>query len=346
MSTAKVLHTRDDTTIAQLTTANIQTHDITRRRRGCFLWLPVVFRNDLVHGSWWFVAGSVVSVGIAVPPLFRHHIPIFEEANLSLNALNYAATWGLLIASGIFFSLGSLAFVFAFDDPPTTPPFQWRHISTWELIAAWMFLLAVLPGLPYSIIFLITDMYKLTYIGMLVLAVIFIVGSYLFVLTCYPRRTGQSEKGEHSTALVKKFVLCTGCCSWWKNMVEKHLCNDWLAGTWFFAIATFLGVCGGIYESGYSISTNNGLEIYIWVTGTIDAIMFLIGSMYYVAGSYPQDQQHSRSVHPLSVVSYIENNSPPGSAPTPGEQSHVSVVKLASLVHINETTQHTPKRLS
>jgi len=64
---------------------------------------------------------------------------------------------------------------------------------------------------------------------------------------------------------MKTFLLRLKCCP--TKCVEKHLCNDWLAGTWFFTIATFLGVCGGIYESGYAISRDNGLEIYIWVTG-------------------------------------------------------------------------------
>jgi len=28
------------------------------RKRGCYHWLPVLFANDLVHGSWWFTIGS------------------------------------------------------------------------------------------------------------------------------------------------------------------------------------------------------------------------------------------------------------------------------------------------
>jgi hypothetical protein len=28
-------------------------------KRVVFKWLPVLFANDLVHGSWWFAVGSV-----------------------------------------------------------------------------------------------------------------------------------------------------------------------------------------------------------------------------------------------------------------------------------------------
>jgi hypothetical protein len=36
--------------------ANIQQ---IKMKRGAMKWLPVYFQNDLVHGSWWFVVGSI-----------------------------------------------------------------------------------------------------------------------------------------------------------------------------------------------------------------------------------------------------------------------------------------------
>ena len=29
------------------------------RKRVVYKWLPVLFANDLVHGSWWFIVGSL-----------------------------------------------------------------------------------------------------------------------------------------------------------------------------------------------------------------------------------------------------------------------------------------------
>jgi hypothetical protein len=37
-----------------------------------------------------------------------------------------------------------------------------------------------------------------------------------------------------------------------------------------------------------SIRDDNDLEIFDWVASTVDAIIFLIGSAYFCAGSYPQ----------------------------------------------------------
>ncbi len=46
--------------------------EITQRilsNRRAFKWLPVYCENDLVHGSWWYVWGSVLTIFIPVFPL-------------------------------------------------------------------------------------------------------------------------------------------------------------------------------------------------------------------------------------------------------------------------------------
>jgi len=81
-------------------------------RRGAFKCLPVLFSNDLIHGSWWYAVGSVFVVIIASIMSFNSYHPgILGSDDSILSPFHYRASWGLTLLSGIFFTLGSMAFV-------------------------------------------------------------------------------------------------------------------------------------------------------------------------------------------------------------------------------------------
>jgi hypothetical protein len=123
-------------------------------RRGAFHWLPVFCSNDLVHGSWWFVWGSILAMiipGVALADLF---FPFWDHTVSSLPILEDAFALGLMVISGLFFTLGSLAFVRALEEPPLKPMFTNYHLCTDELVAAWLFLLATLPYVPFIAVYL------------------------------------------------------------------------------------------------------------------------------------------------------------------------------------------------
>lgn len=50
------------------------------------------------------------------------------------------------------------------------------------------------------------------------------------------------------------------CCS--QNIVEKHLSNDWLAGTWIMLLVTAFGCCLVFLGAMYEIWKGNSLLIY------------------------------------------------------------------------------------
>ena len=103
----------------------------------------------------WYVWGSLVSAFIAMIPLIDLSISIFDvpEAT-SLKAFDESATWVLLIISSIFFTIGSYVFVRAFESPPKPPLFTWRHFATDELLAAWLYLFAMSPYIPYAMFYI------------------------------------------------------------------------------------------------------------------------------------------------------------------------------------------------
>ena len=134
-------------------TADRKAHVI--HKRGALKWMPVWFANDMVHGSWWFVVGSVAFVVSSVVMLensFHHEL---GDDDSFLSRFRYRASWVLMIISGVFCTLGSLAFVRAVHESPPMPPlFSWYHLQSDELLGSWLFLCATLPIIPYSLIYL------------------------------------------------------------------------------------------------------------------------------------------------------------------------------------------------
>ncbi len=156
------------------------------QRRGAFLWLPVLCSNDLVHGSWWFTWGSLLTALFVIYPLCSISITGYNQEDDILPKSDFQSTWGMMIASGVFFTFGSLAFVRAFEEPPKKALFsQFKHLQTDELLAAWMFLLGTLPFVPYMLIFFVVEKDPFYFFGLLS-ATVFVLINALVVSACYP----------------------------------------------------------------------------------------------------------------------------------------------------------------
>ena len=73
--------------------------------------------------------------------------------------------------------------------------------------------------------------------------------------------------------------------------VVKHLQNDWLAGCWFFVWGSVLVAFISFCDLGYECIYGNSEKIFIGISGAVASFFFMIGSMYFVAGSYPAAQK-------------------------------------------------------
>ena len=72
----------------------------------------------------------------------------------------------------------------------------------------------------------------------------------------------------------------------------KHLANDWLAGTWFLFWANACFTFGAfVLLLGSFVLGSNPEQIFLWLSSFASSGLFLIGSAYFVAGSYPHAQQ-------------------------------------------------------
>eukprot|EP00599_Poterioochromonas_sp_BG-1_P003251 CAMPEP_0173135606 /NCGR_PEP_ID=MMETSP1105-20130129/1994_1 /TAXON_ID=2985 /ORGANISM="Ochromonas sp., Strain BG-1" /LENGTH=485 /DNA_ID=CAMNT_0014047641 /DNA_START=1 /DNA_END=1458 /DNA_ORIENTATION=- len=250
-------------------------------RRGAFKWLPVICSNDLEHGSWWFVWGSLFTALCAIYPIYTKNAQRDAHNDDFLPVTDFDLTWAMVICSGVFFTLGSLAFVRAFSEPPQQPLLHnYKHFQTDELLGAWLFLIGTVPGVPYMLIFFLIQPTAFYFFGMLA-AVVFVLASYLFVASCYP-----SDK-KHDNVVLPFFIKVFGPQVW----IIKHLANDWMAGTWFFLWANVLLTIGSFLLLLVALGVGNDAQIFVWFSGTLCSFLFLVGSFYYVSGSYPHAQQ-------------------------------------------------------
>lgn len=156
------------------------------RRRGAFLWLPAFFSNDLVHASWWFTVGSVLTAVSGIYPLVQKYGMGQVSDDDLLPSTDYDITWASVIISGVFFTFGSLAFVRAFEEPPKRALFYYnKHFQTDELLGAWLFLFGTAPSIPYILVFFLIEP-SAFYFFCLCGAIILTLGCALFVKACYP----------------------------------------------------------------------------------------------------------------------------------------------------------------
>jgi hypothetical protein len=224
-------------------------------RRGAFEWLPIYCSNDLVFGSWCFVVGSVIATLIPIVPLLDLFYGFWTQTG-TLPILDDAATFVLLIISGVFFTLGSLAFVRATEEPPLKPLLHdWEHFETDELLAAWLFLLGTVPFPAFMGLYVYYYSDVLVYWGALIGSLVFVVATYVFVLACYPTDEPRNQIVPYITRLFCREKDC------W---IHRHLSNDWLAGTWIFFYGTLIMCLGSFSMLVNAILDENNLEIFDW----------------------------------------------------------------------------------
>ena len=107
-----------------------------------------------------------------------------------------------------------------------------------------------------TLVFFLVNPTNLTNLGALSSSGVFVIGTILFVLACYP-----SEK-KHENYVLPFCLRVFGAQMW----VVKHLANDWLAGTWFFFWANLVFTIGAMGLLIDACSRGNPKEIFIWLS--------------------------------------------------------------------------------
>eukprot|EP01038_Epipyxis_sp_PR26KG_P006436 gene6436-8856_t len=251
-------------------------------RRGCFRWLPIYFSNDLVHGSWWYVFGSFVSMIIPLFPLISLYEGFWPRAGY-LNVIENTAAYALLVFMGVFYTIGSWAFLRAVEEPEREPLFTWYHFSNDELFAMWMFTIGTVPSIPCMGLYVYYNPENADFQLAFALCIIFSVACFILTLACYPSVGRKKEPTK-----ILSYMMCACLCK--KSCYGRHFANDWLIAMWVVVVGCFMACIMSAGQLIYYCSLHERRGIFDYSTGLFNCFQYLVGSMYLLAGSYPVEE--------------------------------------------------------
>lgn len=280
-------------------------------KRAVFKWLPVLFENDLVHGSYWYYWGSLLAVFIPVIPL----IALYEnwwppatdaEGNELLPGTPHTTAYALMTYAGVWYVIGSYIFINIFRknyeerNHLHVNILSCQHVlfHNDELIAIWCFIIGTVPYIPVLVLYVY---YNHSFEFKLALAaVIFAVfGMLIFVLVVAPEREDtcivktlklfdpclRIIRGKYPSdpkrVIVQIFVPCFEFCCF---CMEKEIATDVLIVCWVILVGCFFCMLAMFVLLIRSIYNNSSFGIYNYTICFVDMIFFFIGSLYFVAG--------------------------------------------------------------
>jgi len=162
--------------------------------------MPVLFSNDLVHGSWYYVAGSFLTILIPCFPL----ISIYQSYDSRLNfwppsqylpLYDNTAAYGLLILMGVLYTIGSWVFLRAVEEPHKEPLLpNWHHFQNDELLAMWLFTFGTVPSVPCMLLYVIYNPHNGSFVLALLLCILASIAMVILTLCCYPNGKQEERK--------------------------------------------------------------------------------------------------------------------------------------------------------
>ena len=249
-------------------------------------------RRDMLTGSWFFLLGSVIFT-----------VCVSFELAVDSRSLPF---W-MLTMSGLLFCAGSACFVRAFskdekvskekgskrrqqnpfydsdsdsDDEVTCSRCARRHLATDILAASWCFLVACVPVVVASAYYVAHQDDRLYFWGSLAGSLAFCAASAFFVVASYPNR----ERYEELPKLVASVMG--------ETEAQKHCASEWILANWAFLLLTFLW----LFSSAYAFSTQPQNRHYQF--SLLEAIIYVLASLYFLRGSYAAQQDHSSTPPP------------------------------------------------
>ena len=288
----------------------VRRNEITLKRRVVFKWLPLGFSNDLVYGSWWFFYGSLLTIIIPIFPLIALYEDLWDNHHveeLGIPNVEHAVAYSLLVLIGILYTVGSYAFVRAVESPPPKPLFTNYHVATDELFGMWCFFWGTVPSIPLLAIYVYFNQGSALFMVAFVMCVVFTFITLVAVFACYP---GNEE--EHHTLCI--YVLCPClrrkeylapillACLPKNSSLRRHVSNDWLVVSWGLFLGCLFSTAICIALLYYAVQDGEGRLIFDYSTGFVDMLLFTIGSMYFLAGSYPSPESDDNTQGSTSLA--------------------------------------------
>ena len=82
--------------------------------------------------------------------------------------------------------------------------------------------------------------------------------------------------------------------------IDKHLSNDWLASCWILLIGNLISCIALFLLTLKALFMLKSLPLFIYGSTLIESLLFLVGSAYFVSGSYPPTSATEELTVPLT----------------------------------------------
>jgi len=259
------------------------------RRHDLFKKLPVrCSGNDMVYGSWWMVWGSLFASLIPVMPLISVNLAPNQEwwppyGGGVMSVPSHSAVYVLLsVGCGLFFAVGSYLLLRSYRRPQPPPLLTacGGCLPTDEVHSLWWFTVGTAVTIPCTAIYVYYFPKSHEFSGACFVCCFATVLSVLFTITMYP--SSSLAAGSKQRLAPYLHSVCFGPGS----TMHVHVKTDILIVFWVGLWGCVFGTVGCVVLLAYYIYKKDGLGIFNYVTGGVDLVLFLVGSLYYLAGSY------------------------------------------------------------
>ena len=260
--------------------------------RGCLRSLPALCSTDLVHGSWWFVWGSVISFLIPLFPLISLYLGWWPAGETGMDRDIHMSAYLLMIWLGFMYTLGSYAFLRSVEHPVPPPLFKdFYHFQSDELLGMWLFFWGTVSTVPICAMYAYytpSSSEKGLYLLSTGICAFFSALFFVATLACYPGLIIAEEfENRHNPKqyLTPWITPCLPeeCCGF---RLKYHLGNDWLIVSWGMTWGCVVSIMMSACLLAYNISVGDSRAIFDYSTSLLDLIFFLFGSLYFAIGSY------------------------------------------------------------
>lgn len=270
------------------------------KNRGTLKWLPCLCSNDLVHGSWYYVWGSLISVIIPIFPLISLYLGSkqwWPAEDVGMSEDIHAVAYALMALLGFFYTLGSYAFLRAVEYPVPTPLFpSFYHFQSDELLGMWLMFFGTALTIPVCAMYAYHGGGSLYWLATGVCS-FFTLLFGVATLACYPGLVIDEEfKNRHDPKqYLQPWVtpyMPEDLCGF---NIKRHMSNDWLivswAMTWGCAGIVLMSFVMLIYSATFD---DKPRDLYDYSTSLIDMFFFFLGSLYFALGSYAVNAEEIR----------------------------------------------------
>eukprot|EP00808_Paulinella_micropora_P022350 g17668.t1 len=151
-----------------------------------------------------------------------------------------------------------------------------------EALCAWLYFLGTIVAPFYCLVFVISEPTVILHWAAMILSALAAVAMCYFIVQAYHRPHPEHPAGTSTPCCKSLVVTCwgsTSCC-------VKHVATNQLAVSWAFFLLSLLFLVVGF---AFCFTSQNQLQAFVFISGTVDSVLWTISSAYFVAGSYVVD---------------------------------------------------------